>query len=50
MLLVWQEVDEFDTTIPGPWMVKWEIINHNKHTDALPAVDAVAKWGHLILG
>jgi len=44
-----QDVDEFDTTIPGPWMLKWEVINHNRHTVALPK-DSAAKWGHLILG
>jgi len=49
MLSLCQDVDEFDTTIPGPWMMKWEIINENRHTVALPA-DSVAKWGHLILG
>ena len=26
--------DPFDTTITGPWIGKWEIVNHNKHTDA----------------
>ena len=29
------EEDEFDTTIHGPWMTRWEITNHNKHTEAL---------------
>jgi hypothetical protein len=24
---------EFDTTIHGPWMERWEIVNHNRHTD-----------------
>jgi len=24
--------DDFDTTIYGPWMKRWEIVNHNKHT------------------
>jgi len=28
-----EEDPEFDTTIPGPWMKKWEIIHMNKHTD-----------------
>ena len=27
--------DEFDTTIHGPWMTKWEIVNHNQHTASL---------------
>lgn len=26
--------DPFDTTITGPWIGRWEIVNHNKHTDA----------------
>lgn len=24
---------EFDTTLPGPWMKKWEIVHMNKHTE-----------------
>ena len=36
MLTYLQETDgedpEFDTTLPGPWMQKWEIIHMNKHT------------------
>jgi hypothetical protein len=27
-------VDEFDTTIAGPWMNQWEITNHNRHSNA----------------
>ncbi|WAR20076.1 hypothetical protein MAR_001914 [Mya arenaria] len=27
------EDPEFDTTLPGPWMKKWEIVHMNKHTD-----------------
>ncbi len=27
--------DEFDTTIHGQWMTRWEITNHNRHTEAL---------------
>ncbi|XP_060065780.1 uncharacterized protein LOC132546102 [Ylistrum balloti] len=26
--------DPFDTTITGPWIGRWEIVNHNKHTEA----------------
>lgn len=26
------EDPEFDTTLPGPWMKKWEIVHMNKHT------------------
>ena len=27
-------MDPFDTTITGPWIGRWEIVNHNRHTDA----------------
>lgn len=27
------EDPEFDTTLPGPWMKKWEIVHMNKHTE-----------------
>nr|CAB3264841.1 phytanoyl-CoA dioxygenase-like [Phallusia mammillata] len=27
--------DEFNTEISGPWMKRWEIVHHNRHTDAL---------------
>ncbi|XP_041351420.1 uncharacterized protein LOC121370336 [Gigantopelta aegis] len=27
--------DEFDTTIQGPWMKKWELVHQNRHTDKL---------------
>ena len=27
--------DKFDTTIHGPWMTRWEITHHNRHTAAL---------------
>ena len=29
------EMDEFDTTIHGPWMNRWEIVHHNRHTESL---------------
>ncbi len=29
-----QEMDEFDTTVPGPWMEQWEIVHVNRHTEA----------------
>lgn len=25
---------DFDTTIVGPWMERWEIMHHNRHTAA----------------
>ena len=31
--LVAEEDPELDTTIPGPWMKKWEIVHMNKHTE-----------------
>ncbi|XP_072038017.1 uncharacterized protein [Amphiura filiformis] len=24
--------EEFDTTLSGPWMDRWELVNHNRHT------------------
>ncbi|XP_078000823.1 uncharacterized protein LOC144453411 [Glandiceps talaboti] len=30
-----EEADEFDTTAPGPWMKRWEIVHHNRHTAKL---------------
>eukprot|EP00501_MAST-03F_sp_TOSAG23-6_P001247 GSMAST32.ASY1.ANO1.1293.1 assembled CDS len=29
-------VDDFDTTISGPWMHRWELTHHNRHTERLP--------------
>ena len=29
-----KDYDEFDVTIQGPWMDKWEIVHMNQHTDA----------------
>lgn len=26
------EEKDFDTTIQGPWMKKWDLVNHNTHT------------------
>jgi hypothetical protein len=28
-------LDEFDTTITGPWMTAWPIVHQNRHTRAL---------------
>lgn len=30
-----KEQEEFDITIPGPWMKNWEIVHMNEHTTAL---------------
>jgi hypothetical protein len=27
--------EEFDTTLYGPWMERWEITHHNRHTRAM---------------
>ncbi|XP_013416110.1 uncharacterized protein LOC106177775 [Lingula anatina] len=32
-----KEEDEFNTTISGPWMKKWDIVNHNRHTKGFAA-------------
>ena len=37
------EEDEFDTTISGPWMRRWKIVHHNKHTESLTD-DNYSKW------
>ena len=34
--------DEFDTTVTGPWIGRWDIVNHNKHTEAFKKVTASA--------
>lgn len=41
--------DFFDTTIPGPWMKKWELVHHNRHTKALLEHDG-SSWHNLIVG
>ncbi|KAL8613266.1 hypothetical protein ACOMHN_001590 [Nucella lapillus] len=38
-----EKVDpEFDTRITGPWIGKWEIVNHNRHTHAFKAAQTAA--------
>lgn len=32
--------DPFDTTISGPWMHRWPIVHHNRHTAKLIASTA----------
>lgn len=37
---------EFDTTIQGPWMKKWDIVHMNQHTSKLTE-DLFSSWhGH----
>lgn len=31
----YNESKEFDTTIAGPWMTRWGLLNHNRHTDTI---------------
>lgn len=33
------ESDPFDTTMVGPWMGQWELINHNRHTTNFKSYD-----------
>ena len=44
-----QVEEEFDTTIPGPWMKKWELVHHNRHTRALEKQNGET-WHNLIVG
>ncbi|XP_013391128.1 phytanoyl-CoA dioxygenase 1 [Lingula anatina] len=30
----YEETDEFDTTVTGPWFSRWEITHRNRHTEA----------------
>ena len=40
-----QQWDEFDATIHGPWMKKWEIVHMNQHTAELEASkDTGSSW------
>ena len=34
--------DEFDTNIHGPWMNRWDIVHHNRHTQTL--IREKASW------
>ncbi|KAL3872211.1 hypothetical protein ACJMK2_040149 [Sinanodonta woodiana] len=36
-----QVEDPFDTTITGPWIGRWEIVNHNIHTEAFRNITGV---------
>jgi len=37
--------EEFDTTIAGPWMHRWPLVHHNRHTANLPASGGMHGWG-----
>ena len=34
---------DFDTTISGPWMDRWELVHHNRHVAAHLAASAAGK-------
>ncbi|XP_050406206.2 uncharacterized protein LOC126821756 isoform X1 [Patella vulgata] len=36
--------DEFDVTIQGPWMKKWELVHMNHHTDKLLDEQTMTTW------
>ncbi|KAK3093268.1 hypothetical protein FSP39_013470 [Pinctada imbricata] len=42
-LLPQSEEKEFDTTIQGPWMKKWDIVHMNQHTERLTE-DVFSSW------
>jgi ectoine hydroxylase-related dioxygenase (phytanoyl-CoA dioxygenase family) len=43
--------DEFETTNPGPWMLKWPLVNETRHTRALATIDRESyDWKHMIVG
>jgi hypothetical protein len=37
--------EEFSTVIVGPWMKRWKMVNHNRHTDAFEASEASGDAG-----
>ena len=46
-----QKADEFEMTNPGPWMVKWPLVNENRHTRALATIDKENyDWKSMIVG
>ena len=39
------ESADLDTTIAGPWMHRWDMIHHNRHTDNLDPDGGMHGWG-----
>ncbi|XP_006814546.1 uncharacterized protein LOC100368117 [Saccoglossus kowalevskii] len=39
-----EDTDEFDTTIPGPWMTRWGVTHHNRHTAKLLESPGATTW------
>ena len=33
----------FDTTVAGPWMLRWDVVNHNRHTASMGLGGAMGK-------
>jgi len=39
-----EEASVVDTTIVGPWMGRWDIVNHNRHTAKFAADAKDTSW------
>jgi len=37
-----EEVNELTSEVNGPWMKRWEIVHHNRHTESM--VDGTTSW------
>ena len=44
VLLQNAEDENFDTTIQGPWMKKWEIVHINRHVSKLESGEDNTTW------
>ena len=42
------EDQEFDTTVQGPWMRKWELVNHNNHVKKHTEMEAAKEKAKLM--
>ena len=42
-MICFAEDRDFDTTISGPWMDRWELVHHNRHVAAHLAATAAGK-------
>lgn len=42
--------EDFDTSIPGPWMKNWELVHHNRHTKAMEKMGDGTAWHHMVVG
>ena len=39
-------LEDFDTTIHGPWMKRWDIVHHNRHTESMKQNDGSSWHSH----